>query len=190
MCIWPLATVQENKAKIEWIQKFLMPDNGSHRTVGGHLSWWPSLSLHQTFFQPSFLGNQSGRICFLFHMWRKGPDIYTSILSSSLHPSWFLHFYLCPMRLPPRKRPWCVKSETGLIPVSSVHKRVQLCIQNHGKCVCERERERAREWERQKERERERWNEPSFMYKTALSLHLGQPDAFPGKLCSTVEISF
>lgn len=43
-----------------------------------------------------------------------------------------------------------MKSETGLIPVSSVHKRVHLCIQKpRDGCV----------------RERERWNGPSYAYK-------------------------
>lgn len=47
-----------------------------------------------------------------------------------------------PQGCSPRKGPRCVKSKTGLIPVSSVHKRVQLCIQNLRKCVCAYERER------------------------------------------------
>lgn len=66
-----------------------------------------------------------------------------------------------------KKGPSCVKSETGLIPVSCVHKREQLCIQNlkkYGVCICKKG---------------ERWNKPSYAYKTLLSWHLGQLDAFP-----------
>lgn len=55
----------------------------------------------------------------------------------------------------PRKGPSCVKTETGLIPVSSVHKRLQLCIQNLRKCVCQKERERESESKREREREME-----------------------------------
>lgn len=79
---------------------------------------------------------------------------FTSILSSSLHPSSFLSLSLEAAPTSPKKRPWCMKSETGLIPVSSVHMRVQLCIQNHRKCVSKRTRER--------------WHEPNFTHKAPL----------------------
>lgn len=119
---------------------------------------------------------------FSFYMWWKDPDIDTSVLSPPLCPPCLLHFSSYSTRpFPKGKRPSCVKSETGLIPVSSVHKRVQLCIQNlkkYGVCVSVRKREK----------EGEKWNEPSYAYKALLSWHLGQLDAFTGNSSSSHKV--
>jgi len=125
--------------------------------------WSPAfIDLFPQCIENSFLGNHFRRTCFWFSRALKRPwHSYTYAQSlTAFFPLLPFHFVSHKAVLP-GKGLWCVKSETGLIPVSSVHKRVQLCIQNLRKCVRLRERERkerreerGREGERERERER------------------------------------
>lgn len=156
-------------------------------TVGGHLPWWPFFfSLHQDLFHQSFLGNCLARICFLFRMRWKGPDIHTSIFSPSLYPSCFLHSSLYPTRLFPQEKAfvrekwnWVNTSKLCSQESTAMHTKPKEVL---GVCLCVRKRERERNGER------ERRNESSYAYKASLSWHLGQPNAFPGNCTSNSKV--